>query len=94
MERDNALLQEVSETIRTIAPSAGVITAETTFLDDLRLDSLATMDLVMALETRFDIIVPMNEIADIQSVGDLVRLLAPTVDAAGGVREALYADVR
>ena len=42
---------------------------------DLKLDSLAVMDFVMALENRFDLVIPMDELTEVVSVGDLARLL-------------------
>ena len=94
MRQADTTFQQVAQTIRSVFPSVGEITPETSFLNDLHLDSLATMDLVMAVETRFDTIVPMDRIAEIQTVGDLVDLLS---DGAGGRRAPLgeaHADAR
>ncbi len=51
------------------------ITADTDVVRDLRLDSLASMDFIMALEQRFDTLIPMDRMADIRTVGDLATLL-------------------
>ena len=53
------------------------ITPSTHIAQELNLDSLAVMDLMMALEESFDICIPLNRIAEIQTVKDLVD----TVDA-------------
>jgi acyl carrier protein len=38
---------------------------------ELALDSLKVMDLVLAIEDHFDISVPINELANVRTVGDL-----------------------
>lgn len=53
---------------RTVGP-------QTSIVRDLRLDSLAVMDFIMALETRFDTIVPLDSLAEIHTIGDLAGVL-------------------
>ncbi|MBO9518045.1 MAG: acyl carrier protein [Porphyrobacter sp.] len=45
----------------------------TTFAGDLEFDSLTVMDFVAAIEDEFDIIISMNQQAEIESYGDLVN---------------------
>ncbi len=45
---------------------------DTTFAGDLEFDSLTVMDFVAAIEDEFDIIISMNQQAEIESYGDLV----------------------
>jgi acyl carrier protein len=45
---------------------------QTSIVRDLGLDSVAVMDFVMKIEDRFDISVPLDKIADIETLGDLV----------------------
>jgi acyl carrier protein len=47
------------------------ITGATVISKDLSIDSLAVMDMVMDLEDRFDVSIPMNVIAEIQTVDEL-----------------------
>ena len=47
------------------------ITGETVIAKDLTIDSLAIMDMVMELEDRFDISIPMNVVAEIHTVDEL-----------------------
>lgn len=70
------IFDEVASAIRSAATMAGPITPETSILRDLSLDSVAVMDLIMTLETRFDTVIPMNRMTDIETVGDLVAVLA------------------
>ena len=47
------------------------ITGATVISKDLTIDSLAVMDMVMELEDRFDISIPMNTVAEIRTVDEL-----------------------
>ena len=53
----------------------GPVTGETNIVRDLKLDSLATMDFIMALETKFDTIIPIDGMAHVETVRDLAELL-------------------
>jgi len=48
------------------------ITDATTFAGDLEFDSLTVMDFVAAIEDEFDIIISMNQQAEIESWGNLI----------------------
>jgi acyl carrier protein len=45
---------------------------QTNIVTDLGLDSVAVMDFVMEIEDRLDISVPLDRIAEIETLGDLV----------------------
>ena len=47
------------------------IKGDTVISKDLAIDSLAVMDMVMELEDRFDVSIPMNLVAEIQTVDEL-----------------------
>ncbi|ABC64908.1 acyl carrier protein [Erythrobacter litoralis] len=67
---------EVDTRIRTIIEpfnKKGVeITDATTFQNDLEFDSLTVMDFVAEIEDEFDIIISMNQQAEIENYGQLV----------------------
>ncbi len=48
------------------------ITDNTSFAGDLEWDSLTVMDFVAAIEDEFDIIISMNQQAEIETYGQLV----------------------
>lgn len=48
------------------------ITDATTFAGDLEFDSLTVMDFVAAIEDEFDIIISMNQQAEIETWGNLI----------------------
>lgn len=47
------------------------IMGQTVIYQDLSIDSLAVMDIVMELEDRFDIAIPINVVAEIRTVDEL-----------------------
>ena len=57
------------------------ITDATTFQGDLEFDSLTVMDFVAAIEDEFDIIISMNQQAEIETYGQLVDTVKKLVDA-------------
>ena len=68
--------QQIFDSIATqIAPfnKKGVdLTEATTFAGDLEWDSLTVMDFVAAIEDEFDIIISMNQQAEIETYGQLI----------------------
>ncbi len=48
------------------------LTDSTTFAGDLEWDSLTVMDFVASIEDEFDIVITMNQQAEIETVGQLV----------------------
>ena len=74
---------EVDETIRTLIEpfnKKGVAIADgTSFAGDLEFDSLTVMDFVAAIEDEFDIIISMNQQAEIETFGQLVDAVTKMV---------------
>lgn len=56
------------------------ITMDSNFLEDLGADSLELIDLIMALETEFDLEVPEEDIEEIETVGDVVAYIKSHTD--------------
>ena len=57
------------------------ITDATTFQNDLEFDSLTVMDFVAAIEDEFDIIISMNQQAEIETYGQLVDAVTKLQDS-------------
>ena len=53
----------------------GEVTMESSFIEDLGADSLDIVELVMALEEEFDIVIPDEDAEKIRTVGDAVRYI-------------------
>lgn len=62
------------------------IEEDTTFAGDLEFDSLTVMDLVAAIEDEFDIIISMNQQAEIETYGELVDAVTRLAAASGDQR--------
>ncbi|MCT2557646.1 acyl carrier protein [Tsuneonella sp. YG55] len=67
---------QVDARIRTLAEPFNKkevgIDEDTSFAGDLEFDSLTVMDFVAAIEDEFDIIISMNQQAEIETWGDLI----------------------
>lgn len=76
-ETDAALQVDVMrEIFRLLTPyQAGgkVITPQTVISKGLTVDSLTIMDVIMELEDRFDVSIPMNVAADIVTIDQLAE---------------------
>jgi len=48
---------------------------ETDMTTDLNVDSVSVMDLMFSLEEEFDVVVPLNDLADIRTIGELSDLV-------------------
>ena len=51
------------------------ISDDTNIARDLGLDSLAIMNFIMALEDEYDISIPLDRIAQVETVGDLEKAI-------------------
>ena len=52
------------------------VTMEASFVDDLGADSLDIVELIMVLETEFDLEIPDEDAEKISTVGDAVNYIA------------------
>ena len=85
MGEADAIRQKIIEELLEASESeldASEIEAKTNLRDDLGLDSLQAVTVVMALEQEFEIEVDDEEIDGLQTVGDILELLARKTAAA------------
>ncbi len=74
-------MSEVAEKVKSIiAEHLGIddiekITNDAKFIDDLGADSLDTVELVMAFEEAFDVVIPDEKAEKILTVGDAISHL-------------------
>lgn len=54
--------------------------SETDLTATLGLDSHKVMDILLDIEDEFDVAVPMNEVADVETVGDLASVVHRLVE--------------
>ena len=67
-----ATAEKIAALIEPFNKKGVAISDATTFAGDLEFDSLTVMDFVAAIEDDFDIIISMNQQAEIENVGQLV----------------------
>ena len=68
-----ALIDEIKEVVvEQLSVDAGEVKAESKFVEDLGADSLDVVELVMALEEKFDIEIPDEEAEKIQTVQNVL----------------------
>src|ERR1043166_1021055 len=68
-----AILKEAAVEVLAVDPSA--VTEEARFKEDLDADSLDLVEFVMALEERFDISVPEEDLDGVDPVGQALTLV-------------------
>jgi acyl carrier protein len=71
-----ASADRIAEIIAPFNKKGVAITDATTFAGDLEFDSLTVMDFIAAIEDEFDILIGMNQQAEIETYGQLVEAVA------------------
>ena len=88
-----ATAEKIAALIEPFNKKGVAISDATTFAGDLEFDSLTVMDFVAAIEDEFDIIISMNQQAEIETYGQLVdavcKLQADEAPARAVVAELL-----
>ena len=67
-----ATAAKIAQLIEPFNKKGVAISDGTTFAGDLEFDSLTVMDFVAAIEDEFDIIISMNQQAEIENYGQLI----------------------
>ena len=82
MQRAEVLevVRDVAQRLLDVEPSR--VQEETTFVDDLAVDSLALVEYAMALEDELRVRLSEDELAETHTVGQLLDLLVARVPAA------------
>ncbi len=61
--------------IKQLGKDEKPVTLETSFVNDLKADSLDIVELVMELEDEFDVSIPDEDAEKMQTVGDAVKYI-------------------
>ncbi|MGH8220696.1 MAG: acyl carrier protein [Steroidobacteraceae bacterium] len=64
-------------------PHGVQVSSETQILRGLGLDSVAILDFIMDLEDRFDISIPLDRVAEVQTIAELSSAVETLMRAAG-----------
>jgi len=71
-----ALIDDVKEVVvEQLSVNADEVKEDSKFVEDLGADSLDVVELVMALEEKFDIEIPDDDAEKIATVGDAVKYI-------------------
>ena len=74
MPNHDEILQGLIQRLKPMAEGAEV-TADTDLGTTLGLDSQKVLDLLLDLEDDFDVLVPMEALVDVQTVGELAAVI-------------------
>ena len=67
----NSIEASVIELLAHRVPANTTVTAETRIVGDLGLDSVAVLDFIQDVEDRFDLSIPLERVAEVQTIGEL-----------------------
>jgi acyl carrier protein len=75
MQNKEEILDQLFELIQPHSEQPIVLSEQTRIMDDVGLDSMAVMELVMQIEDRFDVSVPLNILPDVNTIGEFAKHL-------------------
>ena len=81
MERADLLTTITDLAVEILGVAPGSMTEEARFKEDLDADSLDLVEFVMAMEERFDITVPEEEVEGVTTVGQALDLVTEKLSA-------------
>ena len=70
------MLEKIKEIVAdSLGADVEILTAETSFKEDLGADSLDLFEMVMALEEEFDVEIPTEDLENIKTIGEVESYL-------------------
>jgi acyl carrier protein len=69
------VLDELYEVLRPFAKGDAELGEDTDLVGSLGLDSMKIMELLLQIEDRFDISIPLNVLPDVRTISDLAHQL-------------------
>lgn len=69
------IMQLLCDRLSSLTNSNAQISPETNLISQLSIDSIKLLNLIMEVEDAFDISIPINALADVQTVRELVDLV-------------------
>jgi acyl carrier protein len=76
----DALYREICTILEKHVPSPAKLAPSTELSGDLNIDSVAAMDLIMEIEDKFGIDIPMNLVSDLRNLQDLVDVVRQQIE--------------
>jgi len=71
-EDDDLVFRKACELLEPLNTGGVKLTRETDLTADMEIDSVSVLDIIMEVEDAYDISFPMNRIAEIKTIGELV----------------------
>jgi acyl carrier protein len=81
VNRDEILATLKDVAVEVLGVEADAVVETASFKDDLEADSLDLVEVVMALEEKFDISIPEDDLADVGTVGQAVDIVLDRIKA-------------
>ena len=75
------IMQLLCDRLSSLTSSEVTITADTNLISELSIDSIKLLNLIMEIEDTFDISIPINALADVQTVHELAMLISKVKSA-------------
>ena len=79
----NNIEAEILALLAGKVPAGVQVTGQTQIVQGLGLDSVGILDFIMDLEDRFDISIPLDRVAEVQTIADLSRAIEALKRATG-----------
>ena len=75
MERNDEIASRVLDLLSAKVGAGRPIGLDSSVIADTGMDSVSVMDFVMELEDEFDISIPLDQIAEVRTVGELAAVV-------------------
>ena len=75
-----SVLDEIRSLLQPYNPNGVEISLETDFSSELSIDSVAAMNLVMEIEDKFELDIPINQLPDMNTPKDLVDIVLARIN--------------
>ncbi len=69
------MVADIADVLETVLNKRVELTSDMNIVNDLGLDSIAVMNFCMALEDKFDISIPLHDMASVVTVDDLAKTI-------------------
>ena len=77
---DEQLFREICALLERYRPAEVELNRSTELSGDLNIDSVAAMDLIMEIEDKFGIDIPINLVSDLRNLGDLLDVVRQQIE--------------
>lgn len=82
MQSNPEILSNLYDLLGELIGSPRDLDEHTDLVSELGLTSLKIMDLLMEIEDRFDVTVPLNRLPEVRTIGDMASLLERLLSGA------------